>query len=56
MAKIRSPAEEAEDRKHLSQAMVVLYGWSCLVASIEVSLLKHTVAALTRPPVSEPEG
>ena len=42
-----------KDREHLSQAMVVLYGWSRLVASIEASLLKHTVAALPRPPVSD---
>ena len=42
-----------KDREHLSQAMVVLYGWSHLVASIEASLLKHAVAALPRPPVSD---
>ena len=42
-----------KDREHLSQAMVVLYGWSHLVASIEASLLKHTVAALPKPPVSD---
>jgi len=42
-----------KDREHLSQAMVVLYGWSRLVASIEASLLKHRVAALPRPPVSD---
>ena len=42
-----------KDREHLSQAIVVLYGWSRLVASIEVSLLKHTVAALSRPSVSD---
>ena len=42
-----------KDREHLSQTMVVLYGWSRLVASIEASLLKHTVAALPRPPVSD---
>ena len=42
-----------KDREHLSQAMVVLYSWSRLVASIEASLLKHTVAALPRPPVSD---
>ena len=42
-----------KDREYLSQAMVVLYGWSHLMASIEASLLKHTVTALPRPPVSE---
>jgi len=42
-----------KDREYLSQAMVVLYDWSHLMANMEVSLLKHTVAALPRPPVSE---